>query len=443
MSGRARVIVPALLAVLVVAAGMLLGGGFKLGADPAATRAAGATGAGGAGSGGGAGVRATPEPTPTERPAVGGTELYGYVPYWQMTDSMATYLTHSPVSTLLLFSVTARRSGAINDTATGYRRITGPIGRRLIEDAHARGARAELVFLSFGDDKNARLFGRAVATPGPGPGASPEATAAPATAELPATVGPPPWHRTVAELVALAVDLGVDGINVDIESIDPLDRPAYGEFLTELRTGLRTAIPRAHVSVATEAGVRGVGNAAVAATAGVDRLFLMGYDYHWSRSQPGASSPIDRVDGLYTLRWSIDAYVDAGVPRDRIVLGLPLYGMQWRIDGVDRSSAVIGAGVVWIPGKHPDVLLVPHFAPFRDELEQVEYVVEPASLGYLLTYYDSPATLRPKLALALDNGLAGAGFWALGYERGLPGYVELMHAFRDGKVTRDESPARR
>ena len=56
--------------------------------------------------------------------------------------------------------------------------------------------------------------------------------------------------------------------------------------------------------------------------------------------------------------------------------------------------------------------------------------------------YDSPATLRPKLALALDNGLAGAGFWALGYERGLPGYVDLMRDFRDGDVERDEAPPR-
>jgi hypothetical protein len=31
----------------------------------------------------------------------------------------------------------------------------------------------------------------------------------------------------------------------------------------------------------------------------------------------------------------------------------------------------------------------------------------------------------------------------MGYERGLPGYLELMQAFRDGSITRDEAPARR
>ncbi|HJP90209.1 MAG TPA: glycoside hydrolase family 18 protein [Candidatus Limnocylindrales bacterium] len=448
MSGRARVIVPGLLVVFVVVAGTLLGGGLQLGGDPAATHGPGGTDSGAPRS---SDLPPTPDPTPTERPPLGGTELYGYVPYWQMTDSIATYLEQSPVSTLLLFSVTARRSGALNDTATGYRRITGPIGERLIADAHRRDARVELVFSSFGADKNARFFGRTVVAPTTSPGASapPAATLqASATLEPPATPGPSatpgpaPWHRTVDELVALARDLHVDGINVDVESLDPLDRPAYGEFLAELRSALRAAIPEARLTVATEAGLRGTGNAAVAATAGVDRVFLMGYDYHWSGSQPGASSPVDRLDGLYTLRWSIDSYVEAGVPRERIVLGLPLYGMQWRTEGLDRASPVIGAGVIWVPSKHADVLLAPHFEPFRDELEHVEYIVEPDLVGYLLTYYDSPATLRPKLALALDNGLAGAGFWALGYERGLPGYVDLMRDFRDGKLSREESPPR-
>ena len=443
MSGRARVIVPALLAVLVAAAGTLLGGGFRLDDGPRATDVALATGA--APSSAASVEPVTPAPTPTPRPELGATELYGYVPYWQMNGSMAGYLEDSPVSTLLLFSVTQRPSGALNESATGYRRITGKIGRRLIADAHRRDARVELVFTSFGADKNAGFFGRAVPVAGPSPGPSgPGAPSAGAGSPAPsATAGPPPWHRTVDDLVGLAVELGVDGINVDVELLDPLDRPAYGAFLTALGAALRAAIPAARLTVATEAGPRGVGNAGVAAGAGVDRLFLMGYDYHWSGSQPGASSPIDRLDGTYTLRWSIDSYVEAGVPRDRILLGLPLYGMQWRTEGLDRSSAVIGGGVTWIPNRHGEQLLAPHFAPFRDAVEHAEYVVAPDDPGYLHTYYDSPATLRLKLALALDNGLAGAGFWALGYERGLPGYVALMREFRAGKVEREEAPPRR
>jgi len=40
--------------------------------------------------------------------------------------------------------------------------------------------------------------------------------------------------------------------------------------------------------------------------------------------------------------------------------------------------------------------------------------------------------LRPYIAD--ERGLAGAGFWAIGYERGLPGYTEMIAAFRAGKL---------
>jgi len=381
----------------------------------------------------------TADPSPTPVPPVGGTELYGYLPYWQVTDSMAAYLDSVPLTTLAMFSVSARRNGAIDNRDPGYKRITGALGRRIIADAHARGARVELVFTSFGGDKNGRFFGR-LATPLPAPttsgGSSPGSSAAPSMAAPPAA----PWRRTVTELVQLAADLGVDGINVDVERLDELDRAAYGEFLVALGSALRTAAPAATLTVATEAGLRGTGNAVVAAQAGVDRLFLMGYDYHWSGSQPGASSPVDRSDGLYTLRWSIARYVEAGVPRDRILLGLPLYGNSWRTTGPDRSAPVIGSGESWIPNKHLDVLLDPAFVAGRDPLEVSEFFVRPDGDAWRVTYYDSPATIRAKLAFARDQGLAGGGFWAIGYERGLPGYLELMRDFRDGRVARDEAP---
>src|SRR5262249_21190487 len=117
----------------------------------------------------------TPAPTPTPRPGEGGTELYGYLPYWQMNDSMAAYLPNLPLSTLALFSVSARRTGAINTGDVGYKRITGGLGRRIIADAHARHARVDLVFTSFGPTRNGAFFGRlpragAAATVSPVPG---------------------------------------------------------------------------------------------------------------------------------------------------------------------------------------------------------------------------------------------------------------------------------
>jgi hypothetical protein len=77
------------------------------------------------------------------------------------------------------------------------------------------------------------------------------------------------------------------------------------------------------------------------------------------------------------------------------------------------------------------------------------HIGEPASLGASLRYepgesvswftyydraastwrqvfYDTPTSLAPKYAYAISRGLAGVGIWALGYDRGVPGYWELL-----------------
>jgi GH18 family chitinase len=58
----------------------------------------------------------------------------------------------------------------------------------------------------------------------------------------------------------------------------------------------------------------------------------------------------------------------------------------------------------------------------------------PGPTAWNAVYYDSPRSLTPKLRLADERGLAGAGFWAIGYERGLPGYTELIATFASGTL---------
>jgi hypothetical protein len=117
--------------------------------------------------------------------------------------------------------------------------------------------------------------------------------------------------------------------------------------------------------------------------------------------------------------------------------------MSWPVDSPDRFAARTGAGETWIPARHTATLTAPGFTSWYDRPEITEFVAQPDTAlppGWQAIYYDSPRTLRPKLALTWIHGLAGAGFWAIGYERGLPGYLELMRDFRAGSV-QPPSPA--
>src|SRR5437762_2376971 len=82
-------------------------------------------------------------------------------------------------------------------------RLTGELGRRLFDDAHARRTRVDLVFTSFGPQGNGIFFGRlpapSAANPSPGSSATPTIGPLPTEATSPSPSVPvlPPWHRTV------------------------------------------------------------------------------------------------------------------------------------------------------------------------------------------------------------------------------------------------------
>ncbi len=397
-----------------------------------------------------------PSASPSAVPAP-GHELYGFVPYWEMDDTIAAHVAATPLSTVALFSVSNTSKGAINQTQPGYKLITGPIGTSMISAAHGRGTRVEIVFTSFGSAKNASFFAK-----------------------------PAVQDATIASLVAFAGSLGIDGVDVDVEGLSLAMVPEYGGFVGRLHTALVAANPGATVSVATGAGPTGSLMAAAAVAAGADRVFLMGYDYRTATSQPGATSPIERSDGGRSLTYSLDLYATAGVPPERLLLGLPLYGISWPVAGPVIGAPSTGDGQAWILRRHLDVLANPAAVPVTDDLEAVDvyFLGSDGSVGpppagpspisspgpiplastaasagssppssasssvlasagpspsssdttWTGVYVDSPDTLARKLGLGETRGLTGAGFWAIGYERGLPGYTDLMTRFVAGAV---------
>jgi hypothetical protein len=410
-------IVPTVVVGLIVLVGAVIVGGFGAqGGQGVAGQPSGAQTEGGA--------EPTATPRPTARP-IPGHEVYGFIPYWEMDDGIAKHVANTDLSTIALFSVTARRNGTLNTNTRGYKRIVDAVGRRLVREARDRGVRVELVFSSFGAARNERLFGGPIET----------------------------QDKVIDALVAFAEERRFDGINVDVETLDRSLVPAYGAFVGRLRDRLREAIPDGQVSVATGANVIGSEMAAAAAEAGADRVFLMGYDYHWSGSNPGASAPLERRDGdEKDLAWSLDRYEAMGVPVERTLLGLPLYGMAWPVSGPEIGAARLGKGQAWVPADNRTFLRNPPVERQRDEMEVVDVYVVPttddkpaptidlggavdgspsSSIGtWRAIYVDSPETLTPKMRLANERGLAGVGFWAIGQERGLKGYQELIDAFR-------------
>jgi spore germination protein YaaH len=339
-----------------------------------------------------------------------------------MDETIVGHLSASPVGTVALFSVTTTAAGLVDTTKPGYKKIAGAIGRSIVDAVHERGGRIDLVFSSFGSARNKSFFRK-----------------------------PAVQAAAITSLLDVARKVGADGLALDVEQLDPSLLGAYGEFVARLRTALFAAMPAARLTVATGASATGAAIAAAAIAASADRVFLMGYDYRVAGSDPGATAPLRRADGGHDLAWSLDTYAALGVPPQRTLLGLPLYGMAWPVAGPGLGAPATGPGAAWIPADHADFLAASAAKAVTDDEESVDvyFVASDGSVGvpdataspspaaaltWKAIYVDSPATLMRKLALGQEYGLAGAGFWAMGYERGLPGYSEMLSAYLKGAV---------
>ncbi|MFH0751412.1 MAG: glycosyl hydrolase family 18 protein [Chloroflexota bacterium] len=356
----------------------------------------------------------TPEPSPTPSPTpppIGSPEspmsahlsgdVYGYLPYWEMSAATLDYLDWNALSAISLFSVTWTGTGTLDRAQPGYKAILGSIGTAVSATAKARGVRVELCFTSFGYTKNASLFG-----------------------------DPARQAVVIAELRALVGAIGADGVNVDVESLEGTWFDEYGAFLANLRAALRADNPTATVSVATNANTSGARMAKWAADAATDRIFIMAYAYRSGLSNPGAIAPLvgrGSPSGL-DIRWTIDRYAAEGVPLGRVILGLPYYGVSWPTVSAELGATRTTGGSTYTPRLHldePASLGVPlQYEPGESVSWYTWYDATAAT--WRQAFYDTPTSLGPKYAYAVSRGLAGVGIWALGYDRGAPGYWDLL-----------------
>ncbi|MHB8672625.1 MAG: glycosyl hydrolase family 18 protein [Candidatus Limnocylindrales bacterium] len=339
-------------------------------------------------------------------------EVFGYLPYWELDGGTDANLRYDLLSTIAFFGVNANSDGTLNTSLPGYAGYLSANATTIIQHAHAMGVRTVITFQSFGTSKNAAFFTNPTA----------QATA-------------------IQQLVALMQARGADGANVDVEEISGTYFPAYASFVGALRQAAIAVNPNAQVTVATNAATSGARMAAAAVGAGADRAFLMGYNYRTGGSSPaGSIDPLVRAGGGLSLTTTLDTYASYGVPMDHVILGLPFYGITWPTISADLRAPAQPASTYYAS------LFLPSSLPGSAAGATMDYdpveqsarltIFDPVAQTWYQTYYDDPTALTVKLALVNQRSLAGAGFWALGYEQGQPGYWDsVTNAFGASKLS--------
>jgi chitinase len=230
-----------------------------------------------------------------------------------------------------------------------------------------------------------------------------------------------------------------DGIDVDWEFPTATDKQNFTALLAEFRPQLNQLGARNHahylLSIAAPAGVQNYSNMQLAAVAAqLDFLNMETYDYHgtWetttNHAAPLLDSPLDPDAGQgLDINSTITAYLKAGVPPRKMLLGIPFYGRGWT--GVpDIHYGLYQTSTGPAPSPSGDTLASDGLATFRtleqlvgtdgyashrDYFSLADWLYSPAAFTFWT--YDDRTTVTYKMAYAKlrAGGLGGAFGWAL------------------------------
>lgn len=155
----------------------------------------------------------------------------------------------------------------------------------------------------------------------------------------------------------------------------------------------------------------------------VDHIFLMAYDLHgpWDKyadlTAPLYTPSADSPQYKGSVDSAVTAYLNAGVPAKKLVLGMPLYG--YRYTGVGEANN----GLYSPFSSAASISYTQVVSGYLDQPGYTRWVHPEAKVpvisgnGVFISYEDAQS-VAAKAALARERGLGGVGFWELSHDRG-------------------------
>ncbi|HNW29023.1 MAG TPA: glycosyl hydrolase family 18 protein [Spirochaetota bacterium] len=185
------------------------------------------------------------------------------------------------------------------------------------------------------------------------------------------------------------------GVQIDFESLHPDDGQAYLDFLADLKKRMPEKTLSVAVPVRLNGSVKNAYNYEAIAGA-VDKVFIMAYDQHWETSKAGPISSLSWCD-------SAAGYATSNIPREKLVMGIPLYGRAWQDKKINRAVTYNQAVEL---AKQAGGQSSRSFdrGPSFEYTEEVKVRV----------YYEDIASIHAKLRLYKSYNIPSVAFWRIG-----------------------------
>ncbi|KAJ6296201.1 hypothetical protein OIU78_024106 [Salix suchowensis] len=154
----------------------------------------------------------------------------------------------------------------------------------------------------------------------------------------------------------------------------------------------------------------------------LDWINAMCYDYHgsWDLSATGAPAALYDPTGNKSTSYGLTSWVNAGVPANKVVVGLPLYGRTWQLKDPKVNGIGSAPATAFGPGENGELIFsaVENFN--RENGATVVYDANTVSTysyaGTSWIGYDDSQSTTVKLEYARKHGLRGYFFWSLGFD---------------------------
>lgn len=202
----------------------------------------------------------------------------------------------------------------------------------------------------------------------------------------------------VADCNRVVKEYNLDGIDLDWEyptssaagiSSSPNDKDNFTSLIKELRATMGND---KLLTLASAYSARFYDFPAIEPY--IDFVNIMTYDMG---RPPYHNAPLSRSEHTKRLsvEESVDAHVEAGIPLNKLTLGMPFYG-----HGIKEINDFVD---------YKDIPSLVGYAEKWDSLGQVPYLVD--SEGEFVYSFDNPESLRLKCEYLLQKGMLGAMYW--------------------------------
>lgn len=209
-------------------------------------------------------------------------------------------------------------------------------------------------------------------------------------------------QNIISQLIQAAKDVGMDGINVDFESLSEDVGIHFLEFLRELSIechknnlvlSVDNPVPEdftSHYDRAEQGRV-------------VDYVIIMGYDEHYVGSEAGS---------VASLPWVEQGIQDTlkEVPAKRVINAIPFYTRLWRTTGGNVTSEAIGMD------QAQQTIAENNVETYWDKTTSQNYGKYDIDNSTYQIWIEDAQSVAEKVKLVSKYDLAGVSAWKLGFE---------------------------